>query len=81
MLHLAGNTSLAIAGPNFRGLDEMRTITEDKWKDNVWGSGLPNDPMLYMYFGQNVSRPKTPEHITQHNTDTLPPGPLRAKLS
>ncbi|KAK1834116.1 hypothetical protein QBC39DRAFT_31566 [Podospora conica] len=35
------------------GLDEMRTITEDKWTDDVWGSGLSNDPMLFMYLGSN----------------------------
>lgn len=32
----------------------MKTITDDKWKEDVWGSGLPDDPALYMYFGQNV---------------------------
>ncbi|KAK5651460.1 hypothetical protein OQA88_12467 [Cercophora sp. LCS_1] len=31
----------------------MKIITEDKWQDNVWGSGLPTDPALFMYFAEN----------------------------
>ncbi|KAK3345852.1 hypothetical protein B0T25DRAFT_571007 [Lasiosphaeria hispida] len=35
------------------GKEEMRLITEDKWNEDVWGSGSSQDPTLYMYFGQN----------------------------
>ncbi|KAK0724116.1 hypothetical protein B0H67DRAFT_100002 [Lasiosphaeris hirsuta] len=35
------------------GKEEMRLITEDKWNEDVWGNGSPQDPTLYMYFGQN----------------------------
>lgn len=45
------------------GADEMRTITTDKWTDDIWGIGSENDcgndhgagglPRLYFYFGKN----------------------------
>ncbi|KAJ5737605.1 uncharacterized protein N7483_002730 [Penicillium malachiteum] len=35
--------------------DEMRTITSDKWADDVWGVGHTSEPMtrLFFYFGRN----------------------------
>lgn len=40
--------------------DEMETITEDKWDDEIWGvESVKSDskretPKLILYFGQNV---------------------------
>lgn len=46
--------------------DEMTTINEDKWEDDIWGIENPNPkksiPNLYFYFGQNV-RWHTNTHI------------------
>ncbi|RLM00937.1 hypothetical protein CFD26_108869 [Aspergillus turcosus] len=35
--------------------DEMRTITSDKWGDDVWGVSTANEPLtrLFFYFGRN----------------------------
>ena len=35
--------------------DEMRTITTDKWSDDVWGIAEAREPItrLYFYFGRN----------------------------
>ncbi|KAJ5089143.1 hypothetical protein N7532_007827 [Penicillium argentinense] len=35
--------------------DEMRTITTDKWSDDVWGVASTRDPVakLFFYFGRN----------------------------
>ncbi|GFF33912.1 hypothetical protein IFM58399_03701 [Aspergillus lentulus] len=35
--------------------DEMRTITSDKWDDDVWGVSTANEPLtrLFFYFGRN----------------------------
>ncbi|KAJ5716486.1 hypothetical protein N7493_008397, partial [Penicillium malachiteum] len=35
--------------------DEMRTITSDKWADDVWGVGHTSEPVtrLFFYFGRN----------------------------
>jgi hypothetical protein len=35
--------------------DEMRTITSDKWTDDVWGVGCGPEPTtrLFFYFGKN----------------------------
>jgi pimeloyl-ACP methyl ester carboxylesterase len=35
--------------------DEMRTITSDKWSDDVWGVSTANEPLtrLFFYFGRN----------------------------
>ena len=35
--------------------DEMRTITSDKWTDDVWGVGCASEPItrLFFYFGRN----------------------------
>jgi hypothetical protein len=35
--------------------DEMRTITSDKWNDDVWGVATAGEPLakLFFYFGQN----------------------------
>ncbi|KAJ5573502.1 uncharacterized protein N7459_007929 [Penicillium hispanicum] len=35
--------------------DEMRTITSDKWTDDVWGVGTAREPIvkLFFYFGRN----------------------------
>ncbi|KKK25453.1 hypothetical protein ARAM_006343 [Aspergillus rambellii] len=35
--------------------DEMRTITSDKWSDDVWGVSTVKEPMtrLFFYFGRN----------------------------
>jgi hypothetical protein len=45
--------------------DEMKTITEDRWDEDVWGiENLDSDakrtlPKLIFYFGENVSTPST----------------------
>ena len=41
-------------------LDETRTTTENKCDDSVWGSGLSNNALLYIYSGLNANRPKQP---------------------
>ncbi|KAJ6185917.1 hypothetical protein N7519_007218 [Penicillium mononematosum] len=35
--------------------DEMRTITSDKWSDDVWGAASAREPIakLFFYFGRN----------------------------
>lgn len=35
--------------------DEMRTITSDKWTDDVWGVAHAREPLtrLFFYFGRN----------------------------
>lgn len=33
--------------------DEMRTITSDKWGDDVWGAAHKPVAQLFFYFGQN----------------------------
>lgn len=35
--------------------DEMRTITSDKWTDDVWGLATACEPItkLFFYFGRN----------------------------
>lgn len=35
--------------------DEMRTITSDKWSDDVWGAASAREPLakLFFYFGRN----------------------------
>jgi hypothetical protein len=35
--------------------DEMRTITSDKWADDVWGVGIACESItrLFFYFGRN----------------------------
>lgn len=35
--------------------DEMRTITFDRWTDDVWGVGSARKPLmeLFFYFGRN----------------------------
>lgn len=35
--------------------DEMRSITTDKWTDDVWGVASTKDPVaiLFFYFGRN----------------------------
>jgi hypothetical protein len=35
--------------------DEMRTITSDKWSDDVWGAATAREPLtkLFFYFGRN----------------------------
>jgi hypothetical protein len=35
--------------------DEMRTITSDKWSDDVWGMSNVKDPVtrLFFYFGRD----------------------------
>ncbi|KAJ6110701.1 hypothetical protein N7486_002936 [Penicillium sp. IBT 16267x] len=35
--------------------DEMRTITSDKWTDDIWGIGCASEPItrLFFYFGRN----------------------------
>ncbi|KAJ5958599.1 uncharacterized protein N7479_005749 [Penicillium vulpinum] len=35
--------------------DEMRTITSDKWSDDVWGAASAHEPIakLFFYFGRN----------------------------
>lgn len=35
--------------------DEMRSITTDKWADDVWGVASTGDPVakLFFYFGRN----------------------------
>lgn len=35
--------------------DEMRSITTDKWTDDVWGVGQTREPVtrLFFYFGRN----------------------------
>ena len=43
------------------GADEMRTITSDKWSDDIWGTATPSTTMdnkdpaakLFFYFGKN----------------------------
>lgn len=39
--------------------DEMATITEDRWDEDIWGVENPDGdgkeiPKLYFYFGQKV---------------------------
>ncbi|KAJ5619199.1 hypothetical protein N7510_003183 [Penicillium lagena] len=38
-----------------QALDEMRTITTDKWTDDVWGAATARQPItkLFFYFGRN----------------------------
>lgn len=33
--------------------DEMRTITSDKWGDDVWGAACEPVAKLFFYFGRN----------------------------
>ena len=35
--------------------DEMRTITTDKWTDDIWGAATAREPIakLVFYFGRN----------------------------
>lgn len=35
--------------------DEMRTITSDKWTDDIWGIGCASEPItqLFFYYGRN----------------------------
>lgn len=37
------------------GADEMRTITSDKWSDDIWGMSGVEEPLakLFFYFGRN----------------------------
>lgn len=35
--------------------DEMRTITSDKWTDDIWGVATAKEPItkMFFYFGRN----------------------------
>ncbi|KAJ5512595.1 hypothetical protein N7463_002147 [Penicillium fimorum] len=39
----------------YMAADEMRTITSDKWSDDVWGAASAREPIakLFFYFGRN----------------------------
>lgn len=39
----------------YMAADEMRTITSDKWSDDVWGAAMAREPIvkLFFYFGRN----------------------------
>ncbi|KAJ5199103.1 Protein of unknown function DUF2305 [Penicillium cf. griseofulvum] len=39
----------------YMAADEMRTITSDKWSDDVWGAASAREPItkLFFYFGHN----------------------------
>ncbi|KAJ6155721.1 hypothetical protein N7470_006287 [Penicillium chermesinum] len=39
----------------YMAADEMRTITSDKWADDVWGIGAAREPIqkMFFYFGRN----------------------------
>ena len=55
----------------------MKLIAEDKWGKEVWGSGVPGDPTLYMYFGRND--PFVPDYardalIASHGSVSGPEG-------
>lgn len=47
------------------GKDEMETITEDKWDEDIWGiehedaASLDKIPKLVFYFGAHASFPRT----------------------
>jgi hypothetical protein len=50
------------------GKDEMATITEDNWDEDIWGiehndpNQKPAIPKLIFYFGEDVKSPP-PSHI------------------
>lgn len=65
--------------------DEMETITEDRWDDDIWGiehedaDTMVERPRLIFYFGENVCLPTRDEHVV--TTDEIRITGLRTILA
>jgi hypothetical protein len=50
--------------------DEMESITEDKWDEDIWGlehedpASMVEIPKLIFFFGENVCLPFRPPHLS-----------------